>query len=233
MIMSTEISLLQISPTRNHSGLVCLVASCFLSSSVIYSHTDAVFPRNYLDRIEFYRRRIFSCAATGKSRLTFEEALVSEHNAQLKSGKFPDVFLEPLAKFVHHSAYHSKRVCYVFDFGYLSVQIFLGRRSINGRFLCSGAFFLTYCLDTLPLKELLDAFVESLELVVFPGEKCEVRGQEAVLTSFLASGTAKGDWQATLTLLRPSDRDISPQTLPKSGFVYVLPFASNTHTIAH
>ncbi len=38
--------------------------------------------RDYLRRLEFYRQRIWTCSATGKSGLSYEEALTSEAAAR-------------------------------------------------------------------------------------------------------------------------------------------------------
>ncbi|GJM85260.1 hypothetical protein PR202_ga01695 [Eleusine coracana subsp. coracana] len=43
----------------------------------------------YLKRVNLYRQRLWTCKVSGKSNLTFEEALVSEHNAMEKAQKLP------------------------------------------------------------------------------------------------------------------------------------------------
>ncbi|GJN21326.1 hypothetical protein PR202_gb08792 [Eleusine coracana subsp. coracana] len=43
----------------------------------------------YLKQVNLYRQRLWTCKVSGKSNLTFEEALVSEHNAMEKAQKLP------------------------------------------------------------------------------------------------------------------------------------------------
>lgn len=67
--------------------------------------TDEVFRsyEEYLERINLYRQRVWKCKATGKMHLTFEEALVSEHQASEKSHKFPTEFMEYVLRLVQFS----------------------------------------------------------------------------------------------------------------------------------
>ncbi|KAL3528188.1 hypothetical protein ACH5RR_012844 [Cinchona calisaya] len=45
--------------------------------------------RDYLSRINFYRRRVWTCKVTGRGNLTYEEALISERNAIQKVQQIP------------------------------------------------------------------------------------------------------------------------------------------------
>lgn len=58
--------------------------------------------RDYIKRIEKYRERVWTCKITGKTGLSFEEALVSESRAS-KATNFPEEFLESLVRRVHQS----------------------------------------------------------------------------------------------------------------------------------
>lgn len=57
----------------------------------------------YLNRINLYRRRIWSCKVTGKGNLTYEEALVSEQRATEKVQQFPKELMEPVLKIIQFS----------------------------------------------------------------------------------------------------------------------------------
>ncbi|KAL8199988.1 hypothetical protein R6Q57_011327 [Mikania cordata] len=57
----------------------------------------------YLKRINLYRQRIWTCKSTGKSNLTYEEALVSEKQANEKVQQFPKELMEPVLRDVQFS----------------------------------------------------------------------------------------------------------------------------------
>lgn len=59
--------------------------------------------REYLKRINLYRQRVWTCKVTGKTNLTYEEALVSEHRAAEKVQMFPEEFIEPVLRTVQYS----------------------------------------------------------------------------------------------------------------------------------
>lgn len=59
--------------------------------------------REYLKRINLYRQRVWTCKITGKSNLTYEEALVSEKQANEKVQQFPKEFVEPVLRDVQFS----------------------------------------------------------------------------------------------------------------------------------
>ncbi|XP_017979722.1 PREDICTED: DDT domain-containing protein DDB_G0282237 isoform X2 [Theobroma cacao] len=51
--------------------------------------------REYLNRINFYRQRVWMCKYTGKSNMTYEEALVSEKHATRKVQELPNELVAP------------------------------------------------------------------------------------------------------------------------------------------
>ncbi|XP_024987112.1 DDT domain-containing protein DDB_G0282237 isoform X2 [Cynara cardunculus var. scolymus] len=59
--------------------------------------------REYLKRINLYRQRVWTCKITGKSNLTYEEALVSEKQANEKVQQFPKELMEPVLRDVQFS----------------------------------------------------------------------------------------------------------------------------------
>ncbi len=60
--------------------------------------------RDYIATLEQYQKPIWTCRYTGKSNLTFEEALLSEKKAGAHiAQRFPDYYEEKLARLVHQS----------------------------------------------------------------------------------------------------------------------------------
>ncbi|KAG9129258.1 hypothetical protein Leryth_006472 [Lithospermum erythrorhizon] len=57
----------------------------------------------YLKRLNFYRRKVWTCKFTGKSNLTYEEALVSELKASEKIQQFPKEFIGRVLRDVQFS----------------------------------------------------------------------------------------------------------------------------------
>ncbi|CAN4105527.1 unnamed protein product [Withania somnifera] len=57
----------------------------------------------YLRRINLYRHRVWTCKLTGKSYLTYEEALVSEKKAAEEVQKFPEELVAPVLRDVQFS----------------------------------------------------------------------------------------------------------------------------------
>nr|GEY48930.1 DDT domain-containing protein [Tanacetum cinerariifolium] len=64
----------------------------------------------YLNRINLYRQRVWTCKSTGKSNLTYEEALVSEKQANEKIQQFPKELMEPVLRDVQFSMLHLKEL---------------------------------------------------------------------------------------------------------------------------
>uniref|UniRef100_J3LY46 DDT domain-containing protein n=1 Tax=Oryza brachyantha TaxID=4533 RepID=J3LY46_ORYBR len=57
----------------------------------------------YLNRVNLYRERVWTCKVSGKSNLTYEEALVSEHHAAEKAQKLPRELIEPVLHMIQYS----------------------------------------------------------------------------------------------------------------------------------
>lgn len=57
----------------------------------------------YLNRINLYRQRVWTCKVTGKTNLTYEEALVSEKRATEKIQQFPEELVAPVLHEVQFS----------------------------------------------------------------------------------------------------------------------------------
>lgn len=58
---------------------------------------------DYLQRLNLYRQRVWSCKVTGKTGLTYEEAIVSEQRATEKFLQFPKEFMTPALKIIQYS----------------------------------------------------------------------------------------------------------------------------------
>ncbi|XP_003575146.1 DDT domain-containing protein DDB_G0282237 [Brachypodium distachyon] len=59
--------------------------------------------QEYVKRLNLYRQRVWTCKASGKSNLTFEEALVSEHNAMKKAQNLPKELMAHVLRMTQHS----------------------------------------------------------------------------------------------------------------------------------
>ncbi|KAK6923684.1 DDT domain [Dillenia turbinata] len=59
--------------------------------------------REYLNRINLYRQRVWTCKVSGKTNLTYEEALVSERRASEKVQQFPKDLILPVLQTVQFS----------------------------------------------------------------------------------------------------------------------------------
>lgn len=57
----------------------------------------------YLNRINLYRQRVWTCKSTGKTNLTYEEALVSEQHATEKVQDLPSQILAPALRTIQFS----------------------------------------------------------------------------------------------------------------------------------
>ncbi|KAJ3162435.1 hypothetical protein HDU86_004916 [Geranomyces michiganensis] len=69
------------------------------STGEIFTNYD-----DYIARYSFLRKRQFSCAKTGKTNLTYEEALASEQQAIKRVEEtFPEVWRLPAMKLIHYS----------------------------------------------------------------------------------------------------------------------------------
>ncbi|KAK9162101.1 hypothetical protein Syun_003003 [Stephania yunnanensis] len=59
--------------------------------------------KEYLNRINLYRHRVWTCKFTGKTNLTYEEALVSEQRATEKIQQFPEELVAPVLHMIQFS----------------------------------------------------------------------------------------------------------------------------------
>lgn len=59
--------------------------------------------QGYLNRINLYRQRLWTCKISGKSNLTYEEALVSEKRAIEKVQQFPQELVAPMLSIIQFS----------------------------------------------------------------------------------------------------------------------------------
>ncbi|XP_073099470.1 uncharacterized protein [Elaeis guineensis] len=59
--------------------------------------------QDYLKRLNLYRQRVWTCKVTGKTNLTYEEALVSERRATEKVQQFPKELMAPILHLIQHS----------------------------------------------------------------------------------------------------------------------------------
>ncbi|CAM6033742.1 unnamed protein product [Sphagnum compactum] len=59
--------------------------------------------QDYLSCMNLYRRRVWTCKVSGKSNLTYEEAVVSERKATEKVQQFPKEFMGPVLHLVQFS----------------------------------------------------------------------------------------------------------------------------------
>lgn len=57
----------------------------------------------YAKRINFYRKRVWTCKVTGRGNLTYEEALVSEQKAIEKVQQFPSELVSLVLRDVQFS----------------------------------------------------------------------------------------------------------------------------------
>lgn len=62
----------------------------------------------YLKRINLYRKRVWTCKATGKDNLTYEEALVSEENASKRRKSIPAQYVAPILNDIQFSMLNLK-----------------------------------------------------------------------------------------------------------------------------
>ncbi|XP_037485703.1 DDT domain-containing protein DDB_G0282237-like [Triticum dicoccoides] len=59
--------------------------------------------QEYLNRLNLYRRRVWTCKVSGKSNLTYEEALVSEQRAAEKAQQLPRELMSPVLQMIQYS----------------------------------------------------------------------------------------------------------------------------------
>ncbi|KAI4962512.1 hypothetical protein ZWY2020_031033, partial [Hordeum vulgare] len=59
--------------------------------------------QEYLNRLNLYRKRVWTCNVSGKSNLTYEEALVSEQRAAEKAQQLPRELMSPVLQMIQYS----------------------------------------------------------------------------------------------------------------------------------
>lgn len=59
--------------------------------------------QEYLNRLNLYRKRVWTCKVSGKSNLTYEEALVSEQRAAEKAQQLPRELMSPVLQMIQYS----------------------------------------------------------------------------------------------------------------------------------
>lgn len=66
---------------------------------------------DYLNRLNQYRKRVWTCKVTGKTGLTYEQALVSEKLATEKVQQIPEELMAPALRIIQYSKFYfwSKR----------------------------------------------------------------------------------------------------------------------------
>jgi hypothetical protein len=59
--------------------------------------------REFLYRLTLYHQKVWTCEVSGKSELTYEEALVCEQQAAVKAQMFPKELIAPVLQMIQHS----------------------------------------------------------------------------------------------------------------------------------
>lgn len=107
--------------------------------------------QEYLNRINLYRQRVWVCKVTGKTSLTYEEALVSEKRAGEKVQQFPKELMAPVLRIIQYSMLSLKDLAITIA-EKLQKHLFVGAelygRKENGVFACK----ITKVLDEDPEK---------------------------------------------------------------------------------
>lgn len=62
---------------------------------------------DYLNSLNLYRQRVWTCKVTGKMGLTYEEAMVSEQRASEKVLQLPKEFMAPALRIIQYSKSYS------------------------------------------------------------------------------------------------------------------------------
>ncbi|CAD6263623.1 unnamed protein product [Miscanthus lutarioriparius] len=65
--------------------------------------TGVMHSREYLNRLDLYRQNIWTCKVSGKSKLTYKEALVCEQQAAAKAQQLPKERMAPVLQMIQHS----------------------------------------------------------------------------------------------------------------------------------
>lgn len=103
-MMLIKVLCLQASKRQNGEGkekFNLLQFSCMFKLAFILS--DLTWISEYLNRINLYRQRIWMCKVSGKTNLTYEEALLSEEHATEKTHMFPKELMAPALQIIQYS----------------------------------------------------------------------------------------------------------------------------------
>eukprot|EP01101_Sappina_pedata_P002458 TRINITY_DN12693_c0_g1_i1.p1 TRINITY_DN12693_c0_g1~~TRINITY_DN12693_c0_g1_i1.p1 ORF type:complete len:291 (-),score=83.26 TRINITY_DN12693_c0_g1_i1:66-938(-) len=73
------------------------------------------FYREYISRIELYKKKIWTCSLSGRTNLTFEEALASEADHRAVALQYadaiPPLYIEPILHIIQHSPLRIDDLC--------------------------------------------------------------------------------------------------------------------------
>lgn len=106
----------------------------FFAADWIPSTISLTYFREYLKRLNLYRKRVWTCKTSGKTNLTYEEALVSEHRAVEKVQQFPKELMAPVLHMVQYSKRPSWHTFAAYFFFVL--LLYLGYTSVTTCFFC-------------------------------------------------------------------------------------------------
>ncbi|KAG6658687.1 DDT domain-containing protein DDB_G0282237-like isoform X2 [Carya illinoinensis] len=154
--------------------------------------------QDYLNRINLYRQRVWVCKVTGKTSLTYEEALVSEKKAVEKVQQFPKELMAPALHVIQYSMLSLKDLADTIA-EKLQKRLFVGAevygRKENGLFPCK----ILKVLEEVPERILYEvAWLDKNKKVM---ESSSVKGKDllqrklpfsrAVLKSFIRESTCR------------------------------------------
>ena len=90
-----------------------LLIVCSQRYTVYKTYLDSLiqFSREYVDKILLYGSQVWSCQYSGKSMLSFDDALKSEKKALKSLEKFPKCFKKVVFSTTHHCKYSEWLIC--------------------------------------------------------------------------------------------------------------------------
>lgn len=88
---------------RKYKFLALLLIVSAIGWTITLCLTILTWISEYLNRINSYRQRVWMCRVTGKTNLTYEEALVSEKRATEKVQQFPTEVVVPALQIIQYS----------------------------------------------------------------------------------------------------------------------------------
>ncbi|XP_030504397.2 uncharacterized protein LOC115719475 [Cannabis sativa] len=95
----------------------------------------------YLNKINLYRRRVWTCKVTGKTNLTYEEALVSEKRANEKVQQFPKEIVVPALRIIQYSMLSMRELAQTLaaklqDNVFVGAELYARKDNNNNEYLC-------------------------------------------------------------------------------------------------